>query len=126
VDTAGLPVITEVAAALSGQSVIFSFKTQPTNSLPLVELAPALPVVGADKRLGFQVGPRLVAHAASGDSATGEYWVDMNQALNPGETYYYIISVWKDNNPSAPRRQVIGNFLMPVPEPAQPTEIIPP
>lgn len=124
-EDADLPVIRDVAAALADQSVIFSFKTQP-NSLPLVELAPTPPVLGADKRWGFQVGPGLVAHPAAGDSASGEYWVDMNHELKPAEIYYYIISVWKDNNPNAPRRQVTGNFRMPAAEQAQPSEIIPP
>jgi hypothetical protein len=49
----------------------------------------------------------------------------MNQALNPGETYYYIISVWKDNNSAAPCRQVTGSFLMPAAEQAQPSDIPP-
>lgn len=126
VDTTGVPVITNVAAALAEQSVIFSFTTNPPNSAPLVELAQTLPVLAVDKRLGFQVGPGLVSHPADGDTTTGDYWVDMNQQLVPGKTYYYIISVWKDNNPSAPRGQFIGSFLMPAAEEAQPAAIPPP
>jgi hypothetical protein len=123
-DTADLPVITDVAAALADQSVIFSFSTKP-GSLPLVELATTLPVFGPDRRLSFQVGPGLVAHPADGDTATGQYWVDMSQKLDPGKTYYYIISVWKNNNPSAPRGQFIGSFEMPAVQEEQPSDIPP-
>jgi len=125
VDTTGLPVITNVAAALAEQSVIFSFTTNPPNSAPLVELAETLPVVGPDKRLGFQVGPGLVAHPAEGDTTTGEYWVDMNQQLVAGHIYYYVISVWKGNNPNSPRGQFIGSFVMPAAEEAQPPTVPP-
>jgi hypothetical protein len=123
-DTADLPVITDVAAALADQSVIFSFSTK-TNALPLVELATTLPVFGPDRRFGFQVGPALVARPADGDTATGQYWVDMNQKLEPGRIYYYIISVWKNNNPSAPRGQFIGSFAMPAVQEEQPSDIPP-
>jgi hypothetical protein len=124
VEDVDLPVITDVAAALAVQSVIFSFTTGP-RALPLVELAPTQPVLGADKSWDFQVGPGLVARPAAGDSANGQYWIDMNQELHPGEIYYYIISVWKDNNPAAPRRQVMGSFRMPEAEQAQPLDKIP-
>lgn len=124
VEDADLPVITDVAAAIADQSVIFSFTTKP-NSLPLVELSLTPPVPGPDTRLGFQAGPGLVAHPADGDTATGEYWVDMNQKLDPGKIYYFIISVWKDNNPSAPRRQVTGSFRMPAAQQEQPSDIPP-
>jgi hypothetical protein len=123
-DTADVPVITEVAAALADQSVIFSFTTKP-GSLPLVELATTLPVFGPDRRFAFQVGPGLIAHPADGDTATGQYWVDMNQKLELGKIYYYIISVWKNNNPNSPRGQFIGSFQMPAVQEEQPADVPP-
>jgi hypothetical protein len=108
-----LPVVTDVTAVPTGQSVTISFSTFP-NTIPFVELASAPPKKGPDRRWSFPRVAGMVAKAAGGDRVNGRYSVDMNQELDPGETYYYIISAWKDKNtPDAAKGQVTGKFVTP-------------
>jgi len=99
-------VIRDVRVAPSAQSVTISFKAFP-NTVPLVELGTVKPKVGADGHWGFPPDSGSVTRPAGGDKAKGEYTVDMNQQLEPGTTYYYIISARKDDGT---RDQVTGKF----------------
>lgn len=106
VATHGVAYITDVRVAPNAQSVIVSFRAFP-NTAPLVELSTVKPKVGADGQWGFPPGSGSVARPAGGDKARGEYVVDMNQQLEPGTTYYYIISARNDDGA---RHQVTGKF----------------
>ncbi len=103
------PAVLEVSVIPTDQSVTISFKSYP-NTVPLVEIAKVQPVRGADKRWGFPSGSGVITRPAGGDKANGKYTVDMNQELDPGVTYYYIISAKSDNSSSAERGQSTGKF----------------
>ncbi len=110
------PLITKVRVSLIGPSVKIDFSTFP-NTVPLVELSRAQPLVGQDARWVFPQGSWSVTRPAGGDKAKGEYSVDMNQELEPDTTYHYIISARNDNGPNARRTQIIGKLTS---RPAQP------
>lgn len=100
--------IRHVQVGVGTQTVTISFSAVP-NTVPLVELAKTQPRV-VDGRWQFPTGSGSVTRPAGGDKANGAYTVDMNQDLEPGSTYYYIISNQSDDSPNARRAQVTGKF----------------
>lgn len=99
-----------VSVGTNVRDVTISFSAFP-NTVPIVEVGSRKPVVGADGRLSFPNGSWSVARPAGGDKAKGWYFVDMNQALEPG-SYYYIINAHSDESSNPKRAQTSGKFLV--------------
>lgn len=101
--------IRNVQVAVGTRTVTISFSTFP-NVVPLVELAAVKPRLGGDGRWGFPANSGSITRPAGGDKANGNYRVDMNQELEPGSTYYYIISARSDATSNAQRAQTTGRL----------------
>jgi len=100
--------IRNVQVAVGTRTVTISFSTF-ANTVPLVELAPVKPRLGRDGRWGFPANSGSITRPAGGDKANGNYRVDMNQELEPGSTYYYIINARTSN---AQRVQTTGTLSL--------------
>ncbi len=100
-------IIRNVSISRSGQNVSISFTAFP-NTVPLVEWGKVQPKFGADGRWAFPPGSGSVTRPAGGDKAKGEYSVDMNQELETGAMYYYIISATSEDG--VRRHQTTGDF----------------
>ena len=101
--------IRNVRVAVGTRTVTISFSTFP-NTVPLVELAAVKPKLGGDGRWAFPVNSGSITRPAGGDKANGNYRVDMNQELEPGSTYYYIISTSSNASSNAQRAQTTGKL----------------